>query len=101
MDRVTAVHYGLKMASKGDRIMNTTLETTPCSKCGETITGIFKGDICPDCALPFWKCTECKFIITAKSPPDVCPECGAYCSFIDATCYEPDCGGSGKLDPRI
>ena len=81
--------------------MNIIVETTHCSKCGQTISGEFKGDICPDCALPYWKCSECKFLITAKSPPDTCPECNARCSFVDVTCYEPDCGGNGKLDPRI
>lgn len=72
-----------------------------CAMCGYTADGKFEGDICPQCGLTYWKCAECGFYFTAAKPPDTCPECGAKCEFLNATCYTPDCGGPGNIDPRI
>ncbi len=54
----------------------------------------------------WWKCNACGYRFqeeTAKGLPDTCPSCKQECSFTDATCYTPDCGGldSGNSDPRI
>jgi rubrerythrin len=72
-----------------------------CAHCGHTSSGKFIGDICPNCGLPYWKCAECGFLITTAEPPDECPECGAKCEFINITCYIPECGGLGNIDPRL
>ena len=72
-----------------------------CEHCGYTASGRFVGDICPQYGLPYWKCSNCGFTITAKAPPDVCPSCGEKYDFIDVTCYIPECGGPGRVDPRL
>jgi rubrerythrin len=72
-----------------------------CAICGYTANGRFTGDICPNCGLTYWKCANCGFLTTAMQPPDLCPECQASCHFIDVTCYVPECGGPGHIDPRI
>lgn len=72
-----------------------------CAHCGYTSDGKFKGDICPECGLTYWKCTKCGFTFTAPKPRDVCEECGAKESFINVTCYTPECGGLGHIDPRL
>jgi rubredoxin len=51
--------------------------------------------------LTYWKCAKCGFLITASIPPDVCPECGEKCDFLNVTCYTPECGGPGNIDPRL
>lgn len=72
-----------------------------CVHCGYKADGRFVGDICPRCGLTYWKCYNCGFLITSANPPSVCPECGERCNFIDVTCYLPDCGGPGNIDPRL
>jgi len=72
-----------------------------CGHCGYTSDEKFTGDICPNCGLTYWKCSHCGFLITAVKPPDICPECTGVCNFIDVTCYSPDCGGPGHIDPRL
>lgn len=39
-----------------------------------------------------WKCTVCGYTVEYESPPEQCPYCGEKCSFIDNSCYTPDCG---------
>jgi rubredoxin len=53
--------------------------------------------------LLWWKCTECGYLFQAKQAPDRCPDCRETCTFMDVTCYTPDCGGfeSGNFDPRL
>jgi hypothetical protein len=34
-------------------------------------------------------------------PPETCPNCKEKCEFVNVTCYTPDCGGPGKIDPRL
>ena len=72
-----------------------------CAHCGFTADDKFTGDICPDCGLTFWKCGNCGFLHTAASPPNTCPSCKQKCEFRNVTCYTPDCGGPGKIDPRL
>jgi len=57
--------------------------------------------ICPECGLTYWKCSKCGFLITAAMPPEKCPQCKEKCDFLDVTCYTPDCGGPGNIDPRL
>jgi hypothetical protein len=33
--------------------------------------------------------------------PEKCPSCKQTCTFSDVTCYIPDCGGPGNIDPRL
>jgi rubredoxin len=69
------------------------------AQCGFTASGRFIGDICPD--LNYWKCRECRLLITAANPPELCPICNKKCPFVDVTCYAPECGGPGNIDPRL
>jgi rubrerythrin len=50
---------------------------------------------------PQWKCIDCGFILEAERPPEVCPSCKGHCEFKNVTCYLPDCGGPGNIDPRL
>jgi len=72
-----------------------------CAHCGYSATGRFEGDICPQCGLTYWKCAKCGFTFTAGSLPKACPECGEHCDFRNVTCYTPECGGPGNIDPRL
>ncbi len=48
-----------------------------------------------------WKCSKCGYTLEAPSPPQTCPECKEPCEFKNITCYIPDCGGPGNIDPRL
>lgn len=72
-----------------------------CDHCGFTASGKFSGDICPKCGLTYWKCSHCGFLVTAAMPPETCPECKEKCEFLNVTCYTPECGGPGNIDPRL
>lgn len=50
---------------------------------------------------PFWKCGECGHTFQAPVPPDTCPSCKEKCTFKDVSCYTPDCGGPGHIDPKL
>ena len=50
---------------------------------------------------PFWKCLECGNTIRSPSPPEICPSCKRNCAFKDVSCYTPDCGGPGNIDPQL
>jgi len=50
---------------------------------------------------PHWKCIDCGFVLQAASPPEVCPSCKGHCEFNNVTCYLPECGGPGNIDPRL
>ncbi len=49
----------------------------------------------------WWKCSNCGYTLEAATPPEECPSCKEKCNFIDATCYTPECGGPGNIDPQI
>ncbi len=72
-----------------------------CAHCSYTAEGKFEGDICPECSLTYWKCAKCGFLITAAIPPDICSQCNEKCDFLNVTCYTPECGGPGHIDPRL
>jgi rubredoxin len=48
-----------------------------------------------------WKCSKCSYTFGADTVPERCPSCKQACTFSDVTCYIPDCGGPGKVDPRL
>jgi len=81
--------------------MDNKSEKYECAHCGYTSDGEFTGDICPKCGLTYWKCGKCGFLITASNPPDVCPSCKEKCDFRNVTCYTPECGGLGNVDPQL
>lgn len=49
----------------------------------------------------FWKCGNCGNTLQAPNPPEICPSCNEKCLFKNVTCYTPECGGPGKIDPRL
>lgn len=51
--------------------------------------------------LTHWKCGNCSFTFTAATLPEECPECHEKCDFKNITCYTPECGGPGNIDPRL
>ena len=81
--------------------MGNSEEQFVCAHCGYTADGKFTGDICPQCNQTYWKCGECGFLVTANMPPDECPNCKEKCDFLNVTCYTPECGGPGNIDPRL
>ncbi len=50
---------------------------------------------------PYWKCGKCGRTVQSAIPPEKCPSCKENCDFKDVTCYTPDCGGPGNVDPRL
>jgi len=50
---------------------------------------------------PQWKCMKCGYTMAAAQPPQTCPGCQEACEFKDVSCYLPDCGGPGNIDPRL
>ena len=48
-----------------------------------------------------WKCTKCGYTVAADRPPENCPQCQEPCEFKNVSCYLPDCGGPGNIDPRL
>ncbi|MCB2215438.1 rubredoxin-like domain-containing protein [Desulfofustis glycolicus] len=50
---------------------------------------------------PYWKCGKCGRTVQSATPPEKCPSCKENCDFKDVTCYTPDCGGLGNVDPRL
>lgn len=47
-----------------------------------------------------WKCEQCGYRFNEEKPPDECPSCHVKCSFLDVTCYTPDCQYE-QVDERI
>ena len=48
-----------------------------------------------------WQCENCRYMFEAVTVPDRCPSCKQACTFLDVTCYTPDCGGPGNVDPQL
>ena len=92
---------GSLMTKESKIEMQNPKEKRKCAFCGYTAFAKFVGDICPNCGLTYWKCNKCGFTITTAIPPDVCRECGERCNFVNITCYTPECGGPGNIDPRL
>ncbi len=76
-------------------------ENFECDHCGNSAEGKFTGDICPECGLTYWKCGKCGYLITPSVPPETCSQCKEKCDFLNVTCYTPECGGPGHIDPRL
>ncbi len=72
-----------------------------CANCGQTLPESFDAALCPGCGLTYWKCGNCGFLHTSATPPNTCPSCKEKCEFKNVTCYTPDCGGPGNIDPRL
>jgi rubredoxin len=49
----------------------------------------------------YWMCESCGHCTSDLQPPEKCPHCDAKCSFRDVTCYRPECGGPGNIDPLL
>jgi rubrerythrin len=81
--------------------MNNKKDKYQCANCGYSSDGKFQGDICPKCGLTYWKCGKCGYLITAAIPPNKCPSCKETCDFHNVTCYTPECGGPGNVDPKL
>ncbi|WP_423055275.1 rubredoxin-like domain-containing protein [Zhaonella formicivorans] len=43
-----------------------------------------------------FKCSNCGYRLTADAPPETCPYCNSKCSFVDDSCYTPECGLAEK-----
>jgi len=48
-----------------------------------------------------WSCSNCGYVFAAETVSDRCPSCKEACTFRDVTCYVPECGGPGSIDPRL
>jgi len=48
-----------------------------------------------------WKCSECGYLFEGEAPPEQCPSCKEKCAFLNVSCYTPDCGGEGHIDPKL
>jgi rubredoxin len=48
-----------------------------------------------------WQCASCGYAFGADTPPEKCPSCKETCTFLDVSCYTPDCGGPGNVDPQL
>ena len=70
---------------------------TVCGHCGYSSSG----EIPMATDDPYWKCGECGRTVRASKPPEKCPGCGEVCDFKNITCYTPDCGGTGNIDPQL
>ena len=46
-------------------------------------------------------CSACGYQIDVNVPPQRCPSCHQGCSYIDVTCYIPDCGGESNVNPLV
>jgi len=51
--------------------------------------------------MTWFKCSKCGYTLEIDMPPEQCPSGKENCVFMDTTCYTPDCGGPGNIDPRI
>ncbi|GFN23978.1 MAG: hypothetical protein IMW96_03670 [Thermoanaerobacteraceae bacterium] len=43
-----------------------------------------------------WRCSVCGYAFEGEVPPEKCPSCRSACSFVDANCYIPECGGGAS-----
>ena len=48
-----------------------------------------------------WQCSNCGYASDSVTIPEECPSCQSKCTFIDVSCYIPDYGGAGNIDPRL
>ncbi|MBM4401511.1 MAG: cyclic nucleotide-binding domain-containing protein [Crenarchaeota archaeon] len=48
-----------------------------------------------------WQCIECGYFFDGVQPPQKCPGCNTNCTYVDVTCYRPECGGPANPDPLV
>jgi len=52
-----------------------------------------------------FQCSNCGYNLeqTEMPLPEKCPSCGQPCTWLDISCYIPDCGGpgGGRSDDRL
>lgn len=50
-----------------------------------------------------WKCSQCGYTFEADQVPEKCPSCHETCSFLNVTCYIPECGApdASGIDERL
>ena len=71
-----------------------------CMNCGHPVVDP-NALLCANCGQTYWKCGGCGYTLTAATPPNTCPSCNEDCEFKNITCYTPECGGPGNIDPRL
>jgi rubredoxin len=49
----------------------------------------------------WWKCSSCGYTMQQAVPPETCPGCRQKCAFTEVSCYTPECGGEGNVDPNL
>jgi len=49
----------------------------------------------------WWMCSDCQYVFKAGNIPESCPGCKNKCTFVDVSCYIPDCGGPDNVDMRL
>lgn len=49
----------------------------------------------------WWMCSECEYVFQSETLSETCPSCKKKCTFVDVSCYIPECGGPGNLDMRL
>jgi rubredoxin len=48
-----------------------------------------------------WKCNNCGYVTSSEAPPgDTCPSCKEKCTWLNITCYIPECEPGG-VDQRL
>ncbi len=72
-----------------------------CMNCGQKLPESHGAALCPSCGQTYWKCGSCGYLMTATMAPTTCPSCKKDCEFKNVTCYTPECGGPGNIDPRL
>lgn len=51
--------------------------------------------------MTYWMCQVCGHCLNNGQPPEECPHCQQKCSFLNVTCYRPECGGEQNIDPLL
>ncbi|HMF33193.1 MAG TPA: hypothetical protein VKK79_17340 [Candidatus Lokiarchaeia archaeon] len=55
--------------------------------------------------MTWFKCDKCGYTFQGEEVPQKCPSCKKKCTFLNVTCYTPDCGhsdeGEEHLDPNL
>jgi rubredoxin len=49
----------------------------------------------------WWMCSECENVFQSAAVPEICPGCQKKCTFVDVSCYIPECGGLQNMDVRL
>ena len=50
--------------------------------------------------ISWWKCSGCGHTLQDLTPPEKCPSCNEKCTFVDVSCYHPECQEDGP-DPQL